>query len=156
LIQSRIEKPELRAPDARTPTQAGAAQASCKIEAIEARKHRPQIVGFAPRPTHDPAKAHTTQPINPAASGRRQRKPSILFERLARRPSAQDSREKDHPGRLDNRERRDAQDVGQPNMRNLVAHANGMRQTGIWIELDDELRRAAVAAETRIQTMEQL
>ena len=96
------------------------------------------------------------QPGDAAARGRRQREAAVLLQGFGRRAAAKNAREKNHGGSLDDRRGRAAQGVGEAHVRDVIAHANRVGQARVGIELDDELRRAAVSAEACVEAMEKL
>ena len=153
LIEGGIEEAQLGAPTAAAPAEARAAQAPAKIAAIEAREHRREIVRPAFGDAGEGASAGAAKLIHAAARGRRQREAAVGFERLARSAPAEDAREKKNGGGFDDGRGRAAQRVGKAHVRDVVAQANGVRQAGVGIKLDDELRRAAVSAQTRVQAV---
>jgi len=156
LIKRGIEAAELGVPISPAPSQARAAQASRKVAAIEAREDGGQIVGPARGTAGDAASARAAQPINATARGGRQREAAVFLQGFARGAAAQDAREKDDGSGLDDAGGRSAQGVGEADVGGVVTQANGMGEARVGIKLDDELRRAPVAAEARVEPVEEL
>jgi len=113
-----------------------------------------EVVHPAARSAGNASGAGTAQTIHAAARGRGQREAPVAVEGFARGAAAEDTREKQRRGRFEHGRGRAAQRVGKADVGGLFAKADGMRQAGVGIELDDEMRRAAVAAKTRVDAME--
>src|ERR1700730_5945570 len=88
LIERGIEGTELRAPGARAPTEARAAQVSIEVFKINRRKHWIEVMGHAPRIVHDAPRAFTPDSRDVTPRGMREGELAIEIAQLGRQSPA--------------------------------------------------------------------
>jgi hypothetical protein len=157
LIERRVKAPELGAPGAFAPGQAGAAEAAGEIAAVEAREHGREVVGHAAGAAvaHSGTGALAAQGGDAAARRGGQGEAPVFVQRFARGAPTEDARKENNGGGFEDAWARAAQGVGQADVCGVLAQADGVRQASVGVELDDELRRAAEASQAGIEAVKE-
>src|SRR3954454_6638698 len=102
------------------------------------------------------ARPLAAKPIYPATGFRRQTELPVFGQPFARRRPPQHTRDKNCSDGFDYGWWSFAHNVRQAHVRNFIAQADRVRESGIGVKLNDELRRATAAAQSRVQPMKEL
>ena len=155
LLERRIETSKLRSPRARAPAQARARKGTPEILAVQAVEKRLEIVEVSRGPVFGAACAALAHKQKPPARRLRVGELSVQLEQVFRRPPAIEPSEQNSRRCLDDRPGRVSQHVGNADNCRVFAQADRVRQVGIRMVLDHEMRWASFAAEPRIDPLEQ-
>ena len=155
LVGSGIVTTQLAAPRAGAPADFRAMKRTSKVARIQIVEHLPQIKVAALRAGVGKADAGMTHAMNAAAGARGASVVKIRVDQNSGSAAAINAGEEESCGAFEHSERRALEQIGEADVNGVFAAANGEDETGIRIELDTETRRAALTAETRIDTLEE-
>ena len=156
LIESRIEAAQLRAPGAAAPADAREGKRTLEILLVQLFEERREIVVRARGLVGDAAGAALALLQDARAGGASVRELAVEFDEFVGRPPTIQSAEQNRGDRLYHGPRRFLQNVRNSDACRALAQPNRVREIGVGMIFDDELRRTSFAAEPGIDAMENL
>ena len=84
---------------------------------------------------------------DPRAGGAPMSEPAVYVEQFGGRTATVQTAEEQRGGGFDHRQRGAAQNIGQADVRGIVSQADRVGQAGVWVKLNEKLRRPSLASE---------
>ncbi len=149
LIERRIVTSKLGAPRPGAPSEARPAKPALEVFRIERSEHRLQIVRRAQRIVLNASRALSANARDVPPRGMRQSEFAIERAQFARHSPAIYLPEQYGGSGLDHRDRRRAQNIGKPHVGHVLPQTNRVRKICVRVQLHEELRRPALASQSR-------
>ena len=134
----------------------GRGSAPSKVGVVQPVEQRREIVMRSGRLVRDAARPPLALQQDALPRGTRVGELAVDFDQVFRSPPPVQPAEQNRGDRFHDRARRRAQNVRNPDARNIFAQPDRVREVRVGMVFDDELRRAAFAAEPRIDAMKNL